>query len=245
MERGGERRELNITPRKGKIGVTAQTVNQSLGAAEVLRRALVTPGFVVRSTWEAFAARATHASDKTEVAGPVRIVQEIGRGGPSGFLSYLASLCAYLWPMLVGVVLFELATGSVFHGTYPEAATDPRRGFRLARLHQALLLAMGSYVAAIPLFVLVAFEVPVAIVFVVWVMPAIISAYPLIALAGREVWPRPLALIGLLAALFVPCVVFFVPLALLRSLQRALEGEGFRFGWLRSEPPSPREAAAT
>ncbi|MDF3068051.1 MAG: peptidase [Polyangiaceae bacterium] len=244
VERGGERRILNVTPRQGRIGVTAQSFNHALGAAEVLRRAVVTPGLVVKSTWQAFTARATLADDQSERGGPVRIMRAIGSSERSSILLFLASLCAYLWPMLVGVALFELATGAVFHATYPEAATNPRqRGFRLARLHQALLLAWAAYLAAIPLFVLNALGVPIALLLTVWVTPAVVSAFPLIAFAGSEVWPRPLVLICLLAAIVVPCVVFVLPLALLRSLQLALKAEGFRFGWLRSEPPAPREAA--
>jgi hypothetical protein len=173
----------------------------------------------------------------------IRIVREIGNQGPTGILLFLATLCAYLSPMLAGVVLFELVTGAVFHATYPEAASEPQRGFRLARLHQAILLATLSSLVAIPLFVLAQSVVPAAVLLVVWVMPALVSASPLIAIAGREVWLRPLVLIALLGALFVPCVVLVVSLALLRSLRRALENEGFRFGWVRSEPRAPREAS--
>jgi hypothetical protein len=67
-------------------------------------------------------------------------------------------------------------------------------------------------------------------------MPAAGATYPLIWIAGGEVWTRGVVLGALFVALLVPRLPLFIVLGLVRDLRLALRNEGFRAGWFRADP---------
>jgi hypothetical protein len=239
IERDGQRQVLQVTPRDGRIAVAVQTVFGRLAAPAALGRAVGLPWQVVSAAAKSYFAMATE-QDRPDLGGPVAIVKATGEAGEAaagGIVWMLAMLAAYLSPLLVGVVAFELVTGVIFRVTYSQTPITASRGFRLARWQQALILTTSAYLLALPLFMLVA-AFPPAVLLLLWVMPAYLSAYPLLAIAGNELWPRPVVALCLIVAPIVPGVLLIASIVLLVSTKRALTAEGFRFGWLRSEPPS-------
>lgn len=237
IERGGTKQVLRVTPRQGRIGVSVQMAPQKLTVWAALARAIPLPSLVVTSAAKSFLAIATE-KEAVQLGGPDRMIVETGTAGLSGMFWFLAALASYFSPILSGVVVFELATHVVFRVTHPESTTSDARGFRLARIEQSLVLSSIASLLSVPAYLLARSGAPVALVLLLWLMPASVALYPLIAIGGRELWSRS-AVVGYVAAsLVMPCFLPPFTTMLLFALKRAIRAEGFRFGWFRSEPPA-------
>ena len=153
-----------------------------------------------------------------------------------GLLHVLLGLAGYAG-LLGGITLFDAVTGIVFRAAYPEATSSTLKGYQLERLRQALVLSCTGYASLLLAIGLAWAGVPGALVLFVWALPSSAASFPLVWLAGRELWGRAPAALCLLVALVVPCTVFFATFVLLGNLRRALEAQGFRVTLLRSEPP--------
>jgi hypothetical protein len=238
VEREGQKLELIVTPRAGRIGIAMRDEMTPIGPIAAASRAISTPFSVIASSAKDWLHHAA-GPQQTELRGPVGIISETSRAPRSGALfTFFALLASYLWPLFAGVPLFDAVTARVFHAAHPEAAVSSSRGYRLERLRQALLLAASGYLTALFMLVLVQMGLPAAVILALWSVPAAAAAYPLLWIAGKEVWGRwaalPLALSPLL-----PCIGAIAVIALLATLQRELRAEGFRVHLFSVEPPQP------
>lgn len=239
VERAGRLVELTITPHEGRLGVASQSGTEKLSLLSALEQGIALPFRVVAATARSFISIGA-GRDEADFQGPVRIVRETAVAERQGsVLRFLAMLAAYFWPFLAGIPFFDAAASMVFRASHPGAAQSVLRGYRLERLRLTLLLAATGYLSGTVAAALTAAGLPLGGVLLLWSLPAAGAAYPLIWLAGREVWTRPIVLGALAIAAFVPCLPWLIVLALLRDLGLALRNEGFRVGWFRSEP-SPR-----
>jgi hypothetical protein len=240
IERDGRRQVLEVTPRGGKIGVGPLMQVEQLSVLAAGRRAVAMPFSVLLSAGRELV-RTTTGANKPELMGPVAIARETSkaqRESGSAFFSVLAVLAGYFWPFAAAVVLFDAVTGYIFRRAQP-AASSSQRGYRLERLRQASLFACASYAAALFAIGLEAASLPFARLLMMWAMAAGIAGYPLIWLAGKELWGRPLAALVLVGSVFVPCLLFAAVIGVHQFLGRALKGEGFQVTWLSAQPPAP------
>lgn len=236
VERAGSEVELTITPHEGRLGVAPFYEAERLSLSAALAQGVKLPFAVVGASARSFMYVAA-GRDQAHFQGPVGIVSETSAAEREGsVVTFLAMLAAYLWPILAGIPLFDAATSWVFRAMHPLAAQSVLRGYRLERLRLALLLAASGYVTVVVAAALTTAGLPAAVVLLVWAMPAGAAAYPLIWIAGNEVWTRGVVLGALAVALFVPCLPLLVVLGLARDLRVALRNEGFRAGWLRADP---------
>jgi hypothetical protein len=235
VERDGQSRVLTVTPRSGRIAVQPTMVNRRLGVVESARRAVAMPFAIVRATLRELSRRA----NRSELRGPVSIVRETSKAGQTSGSAYfflLAVLAGYLWPFAAGLTLFDAVTGYIFRATHPDAATTPRRGYRLDRLRQAALFVSAGYATFLATALLVGAGVSLAAGLLLWAMLAATAGYPLLWNGGKELWGRPLSALVVVAAIFMPCVLLFGVLWLHHGLGRALRKEGFDVTWLRAQP---------
>jgi hypothetical protein len=210
-----------------------------VGLAAAARQAFPMPWLVVRAAAVGFA-QLSGTDAPPEFRGPVGIVSESSKWGRSGWGSWLCfwgTVGAYLWPFLGGITLFDAVTGAVFRAAYPGIAGSTLTGYHWERLRQALVLSCTGYAMMVLAVVLAVGHVPGALLLLAWAMPSTAASFPLIWLAGKAMWGRGAAAACLLAAMFVPCILFVAVALLIASLRRALEAEGFRVSGLRSQPP--------
>lgn len=97
VERGGERLEVPVTPRRkasgegGEILVSPQLDQIPLPLGEVTKRALVAPAQVVRAL-AVFFGRLVTGKERPDIRGPIGIVEETSKAARMGIDSYLAFL---------------------------------------------------------------------------------------------------------------------------------------------------------
>jgi hypothetical protein len=236
VERAGSRIELLVTPLAGRLAVGPRYNVEKLSAGAALAEGIKLPFAVIRASARSFVELGA-GREKAEFQGPVGIVRETSSAQRQGSaLTFLAMLAAYLWPFLMGIPLFDAAASRVFRAMHPRAEQSALRGYRLERLRLTLLLAASGYVTVALASALTTAGLPVAVVLLLWAMPAATATYPLIWIAGSEVWSRGVVLLMLGIALFVPCLPLLIILGLLRDLRLALRNEGFSAGWFRAEP---------
>lgn len=236
VERAGKLVELTVTPQAGRLGVAASNETEKVGPLSALDRGIKLPFTVVGATASAFMHVAT-GREKPDLRGPVGVVHETSVAEQQGStLRWLALLASYLWPFLAGIPFFDAAASWMFREMNPQGAYSGLRGWRLERLRLALLLAASGYLTVTVAAALTSAGVPASVVLMIWAMPSATATYPLLWIAGNEVWGRGIVLGALGLALFVPCLPLLILLALLRDLGSALRNEGFRVSWFRSEP---------
>lgn len=239
VERDGHPLVLDVTPQYGKIGVTLLPQTERLSLLAAAARALPMPFGVVQSTLREVA-RSTSRLDRADLRGPVGIVRETSRSAQqsgSAFLWMLAALGGHWWPFAGAVVLFEAVTGAIFRAAHPEAASSSLRGYRLERLRQATLFSCAGYATFIFAAGFDTAGVPFARLVMLGAMATGAAGYPLIWLAGKELWGRSSTALVLLAALLVPCLLLIIVLAVHFRLGRALKNEGFLVSWLSAQLP--------
>lgn len=239
VERGQQRFELVVTPVNGRIGIGPRFTTQRFGVGAAAYQAFRMPWLVVRKIAEE-SARLSPDENRPEFRGPVEIVNETSKSARSGWaslLNFLGVLGAYLWPIFGGITLFEAATGVAFRAAYPDVGSSNLAGYRSERLRQALVLSGTGYVTFLLAVVMMTGGVPGALALLMWALPSSAASFPLVWLAGKDLWGRGPAAVCLLVAMFVPCALFFAAIVLIGNLRRALEAQGFRVTLLRAEPP--------
>ena len=236
VERAGSRVELSVTPHDGRLGLAPvfESEKVSLGIALVQGSRL--PFTVVRETAAGFMHIAS-GRDKADFRKQSNVASETGAAEREGSaLPFLAMLAAYLWPFLAGIPFFDAAVSHVFHAVHPQVEQSALRGYRLERLRLTLWLALSGFVTVSVAAGLATVGLPAAVVLLLWAMPAAAATYPLIWIAGNEVWNPSVVILALGVSLFAPCVALLIIFALLRQLHVALRSEGFRTGWFRADP---------
>ena len=234
IERGGTRSVLRVTPNdQGRIGVAPQERNAPLGVVDSARRAAVQPLEIMSSTIRSVT---TGPSGPAELRGPVGIVRESAKDAGVGLpalLVFLGSIGSYLWPYLASLQLFDAATLLLFRKTHP-AANRTDSIWRLARLQQALVLALASLVVLLALLTLAELGnmAILALPETLLLMPAVLALFPLTWLAGAQLWGIARSSAILAPGMLIPCVIPIAALVLLLRAREELRAKGFRIGLL-------------
>jgi hypothetical protein len=236
VERAGKSLQLVVTPRDGRLAVGPHSGLERASAGAALAEGIKLPFAVIRASARSFVELGA-GREQANLRGPVAVVHETSFAQSEGSaLSFLAMLAAYLCPFLMGIPLFDAAASRVFRAMHPRAEQSALRGYRLERLRLTLLLAATGYVTVAVAAALTTAGLPAAVVLLLWAMPAATATYPLIWIAGSEVWNRGVVLLALAIALFVPCLALLIIFGLVRDLRLALRNEGFGAGWFRADP---------
>jgi hypothetical protein len=239
IERAGARQTLVITPQAGRIGVAPLPDYIKPSFASAASSAIAVPFQMLRALLTNVARQLT-AQESAELRGPVGIVNDLGKTqAPGAFLTFLSLLSAYGFPFVVAVHAFDVMSLWLFRRTHTAAPPAvPAADLRLARLHQALIIAVaascvflgGAFLSALEL----PFVTPLALLAGLFV-PAV---YPLLWCAGRALWRRGLTSVVLALCLFVPCAIQLSGIVLVVRLRQRLRERGFHLSWWRAQPPT-------
>lgn len=208
IERSGQRQNLSVNPRSGRIGVAPAVLRREAGLAEAASLALQQPFRIVSQAAQAFVA----VHESSELKGPVGIVREGGSATRAGWLAvlqFLGLLVSYFWPFVVGVHLFDVITGWTFRMTAGDA-DSPRPATRIARLRFSMYCALGCWLAVGLAELAAAAGLPGAVLLVGLLVPGVWALWPLLWISAQELWaPRwPLGVV--LPVTLVPCAALIM-----------------------------------
>lgn len=204
LERSGQRRELSVTPRGGRIGVTPVSQTRPASLGEAASRGAILPFTIVKAAAVTFVTW----HQPTELKGPVGIVRDSGQATGRGWthvLYFLGLLVSHFWPFAGGVHLFDAATSWTFRMTFADKGL-PERTTQIARLAFTLYFALGCWGALVLAELAVGAELPGALPLIAVLMPGVSAIWPLLWVSSRELWGKS-SLRGVLAPVsFLPCV---------------------------------------
>jgi len=241
IERGGARSTLLVTPNAtGRIAISPVSLERNLGAFESARRAVTEPFVIMAAELRSVT---TDLMGKHELSGPVGIVRETSRA--PGFrsaqlLGFMARLGSYFWPHLLLLQLFDALTLPLFLATHPLARAGERSLWRVARVQQALVLALGGSVLMLALMTLNSLETarPIVLPLLFLLLPVALSIVPLAWIAGTQFWGLGRTAAVLVPGTLVPCVTPLAAVALLLRARTELRRRGFRVALLVATPQS-------
>jgi len=241
VERTGARLVLRVTPTpEGRIAIATVERQLPIGLTEAAGYGFGVPFKVVSETARGLERLMHPDSERIEIAGPVRIIRETGASANRGaqVLTFLAALGAYFLPFLVGIQLFDAFSLFLFRRTHPGAAHGERSLWRLARMQQALVLSLGSWVFVTGLFVLQAAKVPTGLIFpaLFLLSPAAFGVVPLAWVGAARFWGGARVAAVFLLGLLLPCCIALVAVGLLLRIRRELRERQFRVGLLVCTP---------
>ena len=239
IERAGARSTLRVTPNgQGRIAVSSVERQVALGPFESAKRAVAQPFEVVAAVLKS---ATSVLVGKRDVMGPVGIVRETSQ--TAGFRSaellwFMGTVGSYFLPQLVLLQLFDALTLPLFLRTHPRARDGERSLWRLARVQQALLLAVGCFLPILALVLLDALEIarPVMAMLLLSLLPVALSIVPLVWIAGVQLWGAARTAAVLIPGIFVPCAMPLVAVILLLRARSELRQRRFRVGLLVATP---------
>jgi hypothetical protein len=222
-----------------RIGVAPVMQRRALGPFAALQLAVPIP-FKVMGQVLAVPFRFS-SKDVPELKGPVAIVKDTSRQRDKGSMLYFFGLVgAFMSLWLPALFVFEWLTLRLFERTHRAASSDAAKGdaWRLARLHQALVVALLCSVVGLPLQALAKLGVdsPIVALLAALLAPASLALWPLVGLGARGAGTRRDAILGLAVSALVPCLVWPVGYWVLGRLGVALRSRGFVVGWWRAVP---------
>lgn len=229
VDRAGARLELSVTPVDRKIGVTAGHSKRPIGFGAALIEVLPFP----IELFEGYV-RLLFVAEQSELRGPVGIVREASTFTDWGFLLWRLGFEALeLWPYLLGMHAFDVATRWLFKQSHPGATSS--QGYQQARLYQAHLLALLGFAATILFALVAAFSGAVAVAsgLLPLALPATYASYPLIWVTGLHFWSRSRTTWMLVVS---TCAAPFISIHLRGRLAESLRRQGFKVSFGRAVP---------
>jgi hypothetical protein len=231
IEREGKELTLAVIPdARGHIGVSPITALEPVSVGEAL-----TEGVKYQLRIPAELCRIPQ-DDHPDLMGPIGIVRQTERSARSALFDFfvlVAGIGCWLTPACIVGHLVDAGTLRWFLAVNPEALTldeELRRGFRVARLRQLLLLL--SAWCACGLLLYAASVVPAfAIACAAWFGPLLT---PVSWLLTREVRGRAAALL-LLIGLGVPFLNLFLLWRLSLEARLYLRNRGIQVRWFRRQ----------
>jgi hypothetical protein len=241
IERAGARSTLVVTPNAGgRIAISPVNRDRSLGALESVRRAVTQPFVIMAAELRSVT---TDLTGKPELTGPVGIVRETSKTPgihSTQLLGFMATLGSYYWPHLLLLQLFDALTLPLFLATHPLARAGERSLWRVARVQQALMLALGCMVLMLALLTLNSLETaePVVLPLLFLLLPVALSSVPLVWIAGAQFWGLRRTAAVVVPGILLPCITPVAAVALLLRARTELRQRGFRVGLLVATPQS-------
>jgi len=241
VERAGVRLILRVTPTsEGRIAVATIEKQLPIGLAEAARHGFALPLEVLARTLRDLERQVRRDGERVEIVGAVGLIRETGAQAQLGaqLLTFLGALGAYLLAFLVGIQIFDACSLFLFRKTHPDAAQGERAMWRLARMQQALVLSLGSWVFLTALFVLQAAKVPTGLILpaVFLLSPAAFGVVPLAWIGAARFWGGARLVAMLLLGLLLPCCIAAIAVGLLLRVRRELRDKQFRVGLLVATP---------
>ncbi|HET9933038.1 MAG TPA: PDZ domain-containing protein [Polyangiaceae bacterium] len=237
LDRGGQPLTLLVTPEDGRIGVMPRYRQLSISLPAALEGAAGAiskyPRTILKSAFS--------PSERTELAGPVAIVNSVGgqsNGGSRALV--LAMIAGVFWPIALGVHLFDALTLTLFRATHGWAASAEVDIARHARIFQTLLV---SCLCALGYVVLAAIQEGAdfgngALPGLIVLGPAAISAVLLVGIAARLRFGVGVAIGFVLACVTIPCAVIVLSGVALHWQRLELRRRGYAVSWFVTLPPS-------
>ncbi len=230
VQRGGTTEMLHVTPdARRHIGVSPRARTEALGFVESARRSAVQPFLIVRDTL-----RYAADSVREKGPGPVTVVTESASHSERKLWSVVwpfAFYASYFWLFLASFQVLDAATLWLFRKTHPSAnRSEPF--WRLARLQQALVLALASLLMCV-VWATVDALLPwrsVTGLAILLLLPACFALVPLTWVAANHFWGVARSSLAVTAAVLVPCAVVFMAVLLLLRVRRELRERAGQVG---------------
>jgi len=219
VERSGQRRELSVTPRNRRIGVSPKSEMRPISVGDAAALGVVLPLKVVKEAARSFTS--WHSVDKVEVKGPVGIVKESGTAAKDSWLSllyFLAAMGSYCWPFVAAVHLFDSLTAWVFRTTLTETNLPPPT-LRIAGLRFSLQFSLGCWLAFLLAEAAAVAGAPGALLLVALLMPGVYALWPLLWISARTLWSNKSSW-GLFPITLIPCGAPIIGISIALSLRK-------------------------